>query len=112
MTNIEPPDLAVIARLSPDGLPEDVFVRHDAAAEEGGYGDEHWNRACQDCCEYPKTWRDLSKELRGDFVRLIVVDDGARERLARHLHLQSIKSMDDCLREADTILTVIAGKET
>jgi hypothetical protein len=33
------------------------------------------------------------------------------ERLARHLNMQSTASMDECLRHADNLLAVIAGRE-
>lgn len=46
---------------------------------------------------------------RLDTVSRLVAPD-ARERLARHLHMQSVATLDECRAHADELLAVITGK--
>jgi hypothetical protein len=69
----EPPNGSVVLVGHPlDGTPEDAWLRSDASADEGGYGDKHWYPLGRYDSEYPETWHDLTED-KFDSSRLFVV---------------------------------------
>jgi hypothetical protein len=70
----EPEDGTLVAHLMPDGeidTTRPVYIRNDqAAAEEGGYGDQHWHPIGVD--GYPETWAEVGNDKRGLLVQLDV----------------------------------------
>jgi hypothetical protein len=68
--------------------------------------------ACESAKDVP-TLADKVQQLRDDLAasEARAPSGDARKRLARHLNMQSTASMDECLRHADNLLAVIAGRE-
>ena len=66
----EPPDGALVLRQF-DGHPEALYVRDDAAADDGEYGDQHWHLVEPIDGEYPMTWANVVEIASGSvLVRL------------------------------------------
>jgi hypothetical protein len=68
----EPPTGSVVLFCYPlDDQPEDAWLRYDAGAEEGGYGDQHWYPLGRIDSEYPETWSGVIDAARGCEMRIV-----------------------------------------
>jgi hypothetical protein len=63
----EPPTGSVVLFCHPRG----AWLRDDAAAKEGGYGDQHWYPLGRIDSEYPETWSGVITAARGCEMRIV-----------------------------------------